>query len=126
MAVAAATSGSAFSQLQLQQAKREVERAELTARTLRVRAQEAEREAYRAQENARSLRMESSQADQEAGRKRTGISSADSMQRVNSGFDEIRLSIKEYTDSAAKTTAAPQPVVNTQGQTTGTVVNTTA
>lgn len=127
MAVGAATSYSPLmSQLQVRQAQSEAERAEASARILRARAQSAERSAMQAQENARSLRVQSDQAQQEAGRARQNVSSLQVMQKTGDEIGKLRQQISEVTTKMAEPGIFPQPVINHEGQATGTMINTTA
>lgn len=115
-----------LSQLQLRQAQGEAARAEANAQSLRARAQDAQRNAIQAQENARSLRVQSNQAQQEAGQAKQDVSSLRSVQVLDQGLGELRQQISEFTEGASIAVPITPPVVNVQGQTTGTVVNTTA
>ena len=117
-----------FQQLKLQQARRSAEQAEQVARSLRATANEAQQSAERANENARSLGVQADQAQTSAGHARQGLNAIKSLKSTESAL------LKAY-DTAIQTqirlnTQTPQKpaeaVVNTQGQTTGTLVNTTA
>lgn len=120
-----AASSSLMSQLALRQMQQEADRAEVTARSLRAKAQAAERDANQAQENARSLRVQSGQADQRAGSARQGVYSLQSGQRLESSLNALREQIAGLVESPADASVS-QPAVNAEGQTTGTMVNTTA
>lgn len=116
-------------QLKLQQAKRNADRAEQTAQALQAQAAEAQRVANNAQENARALSVRSDQAQSVAGQARQGlalISSVGQMQTQlgNTAAQVVERAQSPQTSTTTQTTKAP--VVNTQGQVTGTVVNTTA
>jgi len=134
MAVSATGPNPLLPQLQLQQAERAAERAEQNARNLRSQARQAQTNADRAQERAREMQVQSGQADREAGAARQGLSSVRSLQQFNQGVTNIRQEITELNAKpilpvkpvAPSDTAAPAPVVNSQGQTTGTLVNLTA
>jgi seryl-tRNA synthetase len=135
-----------WQQLKLQQAQRNADRAEQEARSLRAAAADAQRSADSAQENARALSVQSGQAQDNAGRARQGLavikSVSDTGTRLTGAYEKIAESQAQaalatqapaipatQTPPAAATpeTKAPgTPVVNTQGQTTGTVINTTA
>ena len=101
-------------QARLQQAKREAERAERVAQTLQASAQNAENEARRADQEASSLSAQSNQATAEARGAR---------QNVNALTNEQQ---RSKTQQVSQVKFTPLPVLNTQGQLTGTVVNTTA
>ncbi|OQA33955.1 MAG: hypothetical protein BWY57_00863 [Betaproteobacteria bacterium ADurb.Bin341] len=115
-----------LSQLQLRQAQSEADRAEQGARVLRARAQAAEREAVRAQEGARALRVQSDQAQQRAGLAKQDVSVLRSLQGASEDLGELRQQISSLGEGEQVSTVPVQPVVNSEGQTTGTVVNTTA
>ena len=145
MAVSATSPiSSALPQMQLLQAQRAADRAEQNARSLRERAQEAQRSARQEQENARNVQVQADQAEGKAGSAKQGVAALKSLRQVQSGLDDIRQQIapiikKEPASSvsaaaaasasaasaSAPATATPA-VVNSQGQTTGTLVNTTA
>lgn len=131
MAVSSATSSaSPLSQLQLLQAQRAADRAEQNARALRERATEAQNTADREQENARNLQVQAGQAQQVAGSAKQGVIALKSLRQVQEGFSEIRQQIAQVTQKqttgSTSNTSAPAPSINSQGQTTGTVVNVTA
>lgn len=112
-------------QLKVQQALQGAERAEQTARSLRAQANQAQQVADRAQEDARSLYVRSDQAQTAAGQARQGVAmmkSVGEMQSNLSGRVEQVVAKQESTVTAA----ASEPVLNSSGQVTGTIVNTTA
>jgi hypothetical protein len=149
MAVTSATSNSLSAaqlgtqQLRVKLAKQNAERAEAAAQSLRSQADSAQREASQAQENARSLYVRSEQAQSVAGQARQGVaamrSQGEMQVRLSNTVDQVvertevttidatvtRASSPASTSSALEQRAA-QPVVNTSGQVTGRVVNTTA
>ena len=122
----------AWQQLKLQQAKRDADRADQTATSLQIQAQDAQRVASRAEEVARSLSVQAEQAQSEAGRARQGLASLSSLGQVDQLLTHVVDQASQRTQSSsqpappAKATASTKPVVNTQGQVTGTLVNTTA
>lgn len=109
-----------WQQLSLQQARRSAQQAELTARTLQTEASDARAAANRALENARDLEVKANQAQSSASQAAQNLVLAQS-----SGFVQAQLgSLNSHlTSSPPQGTPA---VVNTQGQTLGTVVNVTA
>lgn len=135
MAITASVSGtqsivqSGLQQLKLQQARRNAEQAEQTAQALQTQADEAQRRARREQENARSLSVQADQAQSNAGRARQGLAliqtASQSITQVGNVVDQV---IKKQQSAQTGTQPVQQskPVVNTQGQVTGTVINTTA
>lgn len=111
-------------QLKVQQAKQNADRAEMAARSLRAQADAAQSEADRAQENARSLYVRSDQAATAAGKARQSVAMIQS-----AGEMGVRLASTVSQAAERQTESQPVPtvpVVNTSGQVTGTVVNTTA
>lgn len=125
-------------QLQLQQARQNAARAEQTARALRAEAASAQQVANNAQENARALSVRSEQAQSEAGQARQGVTVIESAGQMQTQLGNVASRIvvaaerdqstqPAETSTTAQTANVPNaPVVNTQGQVTGTVVNTTA
>lgn len=140
-AQSAAQSG--LQQLRLQQAKRDAERAEQTARALQVQAREAQQQASQAQQNARSIASQADQAQDSAGQARQGLAMvkttsqmqiqlSNTVSHVTETLDTAQASATPSPSTVTATTATPAtattaaPVINVQGQVTGTVVNTTA
>jgi hypothetical protein len=133
-----------WQQLKLQQAQRNADRAEQEALSLRAQAADAQRSADNAQESARALSVQSEQAQSNAGRARQGLavirSVSDTGTRLTGAYEKIaqaqeQAAAADQPSSVTQTTSAPvapepkaagTPVVNTQGQTTGTLINTTA
>jgi len=114
-----------MSQLQMQQAQRNAEQAESKARSLQAQARVAQTEADRAQENARQLQGSSAQASNDAASARRNIASLEAFGSLNSGLAELRTQIATALAPAAPATAT-ESFVNSEGQTTGTLVNVTA
>ena len=126
---AQSATGAAWGQMQLQQAQRNAEQAEVKARALASQARAAESEAARAQENARNLRVESTQANSQAAEAQRGVVEMKGWSLLSSQFSGLQSQIKEVLQNSSTpttTTAAATPVVNAYGQETGTVVNVTA
>lgn len=125
-----AVTQTAFQQLKLQQARQNAERAEQVARSLRGEAADAQREADRAQENARSLMVRSNQAQSVAGQARQGLAMIRTVGEMQENLSNMQIRTDTVSSSTVETAAiapaASVPVVNTSGQVTGTVVNTTA
>lgn len=115
----------AFAQLQRQQAERNAEQAEQRARSLQAETQQAKSEADRAQERARSLEVETDQATEEAGRARSGLVASNTLRQVDVRVGELREQITPAppAEAPASDVPAPRPVVNAQGEVTGTVIN---
>ena len=128
-------SSGVWAQLQQQQVQRTADQAEQKARALRAQASDAQSTADRAQENARSLRVQSEQAQGEASSARMDLAALDSMGVLQSQFNQWRAELASALDSpetsstSASSSAAAtgaQPVLNAQGQTTGTLLSVTA
>ena len=135
---------SGFQQLRVQEARRNADRADQAARALEGQAQAAQRNAARANESARELAVQSNQARDDAGRARQGVaylnSVAQSRQQLGDFLGQVierqpdvepaaapaSASPVAPTAPAAAVSPAPAPVVNSQGQLTGTLVSTTA
>ena len=122
-------------QLSLQQARRNSDQAELTAQTLRAQANDAQRVADQAEENARSLAVQSDQAQTKAGQARQGLAALSTAQqaltRLSNFSDQVLARIQPSSSTTQSTSASlvitgTPPVVNTQGQVTGKIINTTA
>lgn len=111
-------------QLRVQQVKRSADQAEATARTLRQQAGDAQRSADQARENARSLSVRADQAQGDAGAARQQLASLPSVSAVQEGMSTLRQEISTAIKALDEPTAVP--VINAEGQTTGTVVNVTA
>ena len=120
-------------QLRQQQAMRNADQAEQAAQSLRAQANQAQIVADRAQETARSLTVQSDQAQAKAGQARQGLAAAGSAQQavaqLEKSVDQALTREQAVVPTAAMAPAtattpstSPAPVVNTQGQVTGTLV----
>lgn len=127
-AQSAAQSG--LQQLRLQQAKRNAEQAEQIANSLQAQARDAQQRAGEAQENARSISAQSDQARTTAGQARQGLAALATGSQMQSQLSHVVGQVTEKQKTAAPPAVATKspapPVTNTQGQVTGTVINTTA
>lgn len=120
---------SVLSQLQLQQAQRNAERADANARSLQAQAREAQRVAVEAQSTARTISSQADQAQSDASQARLSLSVIRNGSQVQSDLTSAVGNVTETLKVATPVAVTPSPalpVVNTQGQLTGTVVNTTA
>lgn len=119
-----------WAQLQQQQAQRAADQAQAKAQSLQAQASEAETTAQRAQENARSLQTRSSQANSDARNAAMGLAELASSSTVQGGLKELHQQLtsllQDSTSSAAAQAASVQPVLNSAGQTTGTVISVVA
>lgn len=129
-----ATASAVYSQLQRQQAERNADLAEQRARSLQAETRQARSEADRAQERARSLEVDTRQAQADAGRARSNVAASESLRRVDDALGAVREQIATAFPPeapASPTSATPastqpadsSPVINSQGQITGTVIN---
>lgn len=122
-----------WQQLRLQQARQNAQRAEQAAQALAAKAADAQRVADRADENARSLYAQSDQARSAAGQARQGLAAIRSAGEMQGSLANTvdQVSVRQQAANADSTVEkAPvtpaAPVVNTSGQVTGVMVNTTA
>ncbi|MCX7179096.1 MAG: hypothetical protein NTX56_10080 [Proteobacteria bacterium] len=118
-----------WQQFKLQQAKRSADQAERSAQILQQQAGNAQREADRTQEEARALAVQSDQAQSLAVRARRGLSALSSESAMQSRLTHVIDQATERlanTSSVSVTQTKAAPVVNSQGQTTGKIINTTA
>lgn len=119
-----------WQQLKLQQAVRNADQAEQEAQSLKTQANDAQRVADRAQENARSLYVQSDQAQAKAGQARQGLvaigTAQQSVTQLSNTVDQVLTRKPVSTSTTQSTSTSPAAVVNSQGQVTGTVINTTA
>ena len=120
------TSG-VWSQMQQQAAERSANQAESKARALKSQADDAQAIANRQQENARSLRVQSQQAQGDAGSARQGLASLQSLEKTQTQLGQLHNDLNAALNPSSSTsTDAASPVVNTQGQVTGSVLSVTA
>lgn len=120
---------SVTAQLRLQQAQRNAEQAEANARAMQAQAREARQVASEAAQTARSVSSQADQAQANASEARLDLAIIKSGSQVQTQMtDAVTVVAKNLTaPPAVATTQTPaQPVVNTQGQVTGVVINTTA
>jgi hypothetical protein len=127
VATAPASFAGGVSQLRLQQAQRNAEQAEQRARALRAEAESAQHSAQREQERARGLNVDAQQAQGRAGDARRGVAALQSLdqfgQRIGQAYEKIA---QAQAQAPAPAVPPPEPVVNTQGEVTGQVVNVAA
>jgi uncharacterized membrane protein YccC len=123
-----ANSLSAWRQVQLQQAQRNVDLAERSARALQAQANDAQAVADQAQENANSLKTEANQAQSVSNRANLWLQTEKTLSQTGTQLNNVIAQNLQKAVSSVSVPVQPQTpaVVNTQGQTIGTVVNTTA
>ena len=137
MASVSSTSGAnqyGWQQLKLQQARRTADQAEQTAQSLRAQASDAQRVAEQAQDSARSLGVQSDQAQARAGQARQGLAAVAGAQQSVTQLANVADQVIGRQQSAAPATpntapapvAKTSPVVNSRGQVTGKIINTSA
>lgn len=110
----------------LNQAKRAADQAEAAARSLRQQAASAQRNADQAQEGARSVAVQADKASNNAGLARQQLVSVSSLTNLQGNFDTLHQQISEGLKTLDLPATPVAPVVNADGQTTGTLVNVTA
>lgn len=130
MSSVSSTSGASqfgWDQLKLQQARRNADQAEQAAQSLQAQAQAAQRTADRAEENARALAVDSNQARASVGKARQSLAAIQTEGQMQTQIAKVVDQVAQAQQSAPSS-AAPlsAPVVNAQGQVTGTTINTTA
>jgi hypothetical protein len=108
----------------LEQARREADRAETTAQTLRSEADQAELDAQKGQQNVRELTVRTKQVDstyasQFKGSGEVPAQTQDFLERMYSATS----SKFAASGNALKTQPDAAPVVNTRGQSTGRILN---
>jgi hypothetical protein len=132
-AQSAAQSG--LAQLRLQQARRDADQAEQVARSLQAQAQNARQTASEAQQTAREITTQADVAQASAGQARHGLALIKTVGQMQTQLANVVTQVAEKQKSAeppapVQKSAPPQqstlPVINVQGQVTGTVINTTA
>ncbi|QRM20091.1 hypothetical protein GBK02_12135 [Dechloromonas sp. TW-R-39-2] len=116
-----------WAQLQQQQAQRNADQAEQKARSLQEKARDAQSVADLAEDKARNIKVESDQAQGQASDARQGLASLKSLGEVQGDLSALRNQLASTpTDTAEAGGQSPAPVVNSSGQTTGTLLNVTA
>nr|WP_315489078.1 hypothetical protein [uncultured Rhodoferax sp.] len=112
----------------LAQAKREAEQAEANARDLRAQADDAERQAQSSQENVRRLSSRNRQEEVTYAQPRTGSTSEVpiKVQKLIEQMYSATSDKRAESGNALKTNVNASPVVNSQGQATGRIVNVSA
>jgi type II secretory pathway pseudopilin PulG len=115
----------ALGKTRLEQARREATQAEATAQSLRAQANDAERDAQKSQEKVRELAAKSQLPDLTYAPPRKGLT-AEVQTATKALLAELNKSANrkhaEVSPARNATVTAP-PVLNTQGQTTGRIVN---
>lgn len=117
------TTLAALQDLKVQQATQQAQQAESVARSLRAAANAAQGEADRAVENARSLYVRSGQAASAAGQARQAVGQLKATADIGM---HVAATVSQVSERVTGPQMVSGPVVNTSGQVTGTVVNTTA
>ena len=112
----------------LAQARREAEQAEANARDLRAQADDAERQAQSSQENVRRLSSRNRQEEVTYAQPRASSTSEVPI-KVQKLIEQMYSATSEKraeSGNALKTNVNASPVVNSQGQATGRIVNVSA
>jgi hypothetical protein len=114
--------------VRLAQARREAEQAEANARDLRAQADDAERQAQNSQENVRRVSSRNRQEDATYAAPRP-TSTSEVPLKVQTLIEQMYSATSDKrteSGNALKTDVNAAPVVNTQGQATGRIVNVSA
>jgi type IV secretory pathway VirJ component len=114
--------------VRLEQARREADQAEANARDLRTQADNAERQAESSQQNVRKLAV-SNQREESTYSAPRAASAAEVPLKVQKLIEQMYAASSEQRTKSGnplKTNAKAAPVVNTQGQATGRIVNVSA
>ncbi len=112
----------------LAQARREADQAEANARDLRAQADDAERQAQGSQENVRKVSARNQQEAATYSQPRAN-NAAEVSPKVQKLIEELYSATSEQraqSGNVLKTDVHAAPVVNTQGQATGRIVNVSA
>lgn len=122
-------SQSSFLQLQLLQATRDAAQAEQAARSLQAEVSAAQQAAASAEQNVRAISAQARQAEVAAGLAQSelaAVRSASQTQPQQTLATSRQAETLKSLEPAIKNLNSAPPIINTQGQVTGTVVNTTA
>jgi hypothetical protein len=130
-AQSATSSGSV--QAALQQAKRIADQAESAARTLEEQATSAQANATSAQEYASSLTLQANQAQLNVGWTQQSLTIIETVGQLDTQISSVIKNVVNAQPANPPIAVAPEtappavaPVVNTQGQVTGKIINTSA
>lgn len=129
MAVTSAASSSqsiarsVWQQVQLRQAQQNADQARANAQALRAAADAAQRAADQEQDKARNLGVKADQATQEASQADRGLQA---LRSTGQAYSQLDSRLGKVVQAVSANRPQPTPVVNTQGQVTGKVVNTSA
>lgn len=104
--------------LQLQQAQRNAERAQAEARALQGEAAAAQRNAERADEQARTIGQQAQQAQTAANGANRNLASVRALSDTQKQLTQLSQNLHQAVQARQ-----PSPVINAQGQLTGTVIN---
>lgn len=122
------SNSSVLAQMQQLQAQRNADQAVQRAHALQDSARRAQAVAVRAQENARSLQVESRQANGEAAQAQRSVAGLQSLGETQAKLDGLDKQLGKILAQVpfAGISGGQTPVVNAEGQETGTLVNVTA
>ena len=116
--------------LQMQQAQRNAEQARANARSLETAAAQAQVAADQADQQARTIGRQAQQAQYISLQAEQSLTTIQSGLRLQSQVAQLAQNVKQAAQTlaappaaATATASTPAPVVNAQGQVTGTVVN---
>ena len=123
------TSANSALQTALQQAKRTADQAQSTAQTLEAQATAAQNAASNAQNYADSLSIQAGQARLNVGWTQQDLAEVETAGQLSSQISSVITNVVDAEQSKVSNLAASvpkSPVVNTQGQITGKIINTSA
>lgn len=127
---ASQSTGANSSQLSaLQQAKRAADQAESAAQTLETQASAAQNAASNAQGYADSLSIQAGQAQLNVGWSQQNLAAVETAGQLSSQISSVVtnvVDVQQNRPSHIATPAPTPPVLNTQGQVTGKIINTSA
>jgi hypothetical protein len=116
-------------QAALQQAKRVANQAEAAAQTLEAQAANAQSTASSAQNYAQSLTIQAGEAQLNVGWTQQNLAAVETAGQLNTQLSSIINNVVDVKQSKQPPTTAPLPalpVINTQGQITGKIINISA
>lgn len=125
VSVASSANQYGVQQLRYQELRRNADKAEQTAQSLKAQADNAQRVVERDKEKARSLSVQSDQAREDSVQARLKLANLNSAKQTISQLTRVVDQVIAREQSSAQK-ANPSPVVNAQGQVTGTIINATA
>lgn len=117
-----------LSRARVAQAQREADQAEANAKNLRAQADDAEQQAQKSQDHVRQVadRVQQDQATYSMPRDASTTKVPLQVQKLVEQMYSETSALRAQSDNSLKTNVHAQPVVNSQGQATGRIVNISA